>query len=106
MTTEQMNQKDSAKPSHDEIVVKVRYPAAPKPFVDPHTSRSETVGELQKRVMKAFEVQDASNPDGTTTQYSLYWGDVKLENPSQKMGDLVEHGHELSLKLVQLVVQG
>jgi hypothetical protein len=106
MNTEQIDQKDSPKPSHDEIVVRVRYPAAPKPFVDPHASRSETVGALQMRVMGAFEVQDTSNPDGSTTQYSLYLGDVKLENPSQALGKLDEQAHELALKLVQLVVQG
>lgn len=91
---------------HNVLVVKVRYPGAPIPFVDPHASRAETVAALQKRVMHEFEVKDIQNPDGTTTVYSLYHENVKLEDPSETLGEIAGERQELDLKLVQFVHQG
>lgn len=109
MNTHQIDHQDADKSENREhkfVVVKVRYPAASKPFIDPQASLTETIGQLQKRVMDAFEVLDTSNPDGSTTQYSLYSGDAKLDNASQTLVEIAEHHHEISLKLVQLVHQG
>jgi hypothetical protein len=94
---------EHAVPAHLEI--SIRFPAATKPFVDPHASRTETVGALKVRVLAAFAVSENSGPDGQTL-YFLYYGDARLEDSSQTLGEIAGDKHALKLKLVQQLIQG
>jgi hypothetical protein len=84
----------------------VHYIAAPKPFKDEHADRNETVGHLKSRVLVAFGLTEGSTADGATVNYTLYHNKEVLENPQQKLGDLINEHQELELKLAQQIVQG
>lgn len=102
-TQNQETAANHAAPAH--LEVSIRYPAATKPFVDPHASPSETVGALKVRVLAAFEVTETSGPDGQTL-FFLYFGDERIDDPSRMLGQIAGDKHSLKLKLVQQLVQG
>lgn len=89
----------------DLINVQVRYPAAPKPFVDPKAQPSETVGQLKARVLKAFEVAETQTPEQQVL-YFIYLGDEKLDDLNRTLGDITGKDRVLKLKLVQQIIQG
>lgn len=89
----------------NQINVHVRYPAASKPFVDPHTQPEEALQSLKARVLVAFELQEIQDGNQTVL-YFLYKEDQKLENLSMTVGQLAGEHHELKLRLVQQIVQG
>lgn len=91
--------------AHDHIEVAVRYPAAPKPFIDPKASRAETLGHLKARVLSAFGLTEISGADGQTL-YFLYHDNTRLDDVNQTLGQIAGHEHTLKLKLVQQLVQG
>ncbi len=91
--------------AHRHLTVQVRYPAAPRPFVDSHASPTETVGQLKARVLDAFEVSETSGPDGQTL-YILYHEDERLDDLARTLGQIAGREHVLKLKLVQQLVQG
>lgn len=92
-------------PAPHHIEISIRFPAAPKPFIDPHASPTETIGQLKVRVFSAFGVEETSGPDGQTL-YFLYFGDDRLDDPSRTLGQIAGEKHKLKLKLVQQLVQG
>lgn len=91
--------------THHHLTVQVRYPAAPRPFIDSHVSPTETVGQLKARILDAFEVSETSGPDGQTL-YILYHEDERLDDMARTLGQIAGHEHVLKLKLVQQLVQG
>lgn len=88
-----------------EINVHVRYPAAPKPYVDPHAKPEETLQSLKSRVLQAFELKEIEDGNQTVL-YFLYKEDQKLENLTVTLAQLVGEHHEIKLRLVQQIVQG
>lgn len=93
------------KAAPDVINVQVRYPAAPKPFIDPRAQASETVGHLKARVLAAFEISETQTPDQQVL-FFLYLEDQKLENLQQTLEQLAGRDRVLKLRLVQQIVQG
>lgn len=92
--------------AHDRITLHVRFPAAPKPFIDPHADPSETIGHLKARILSAFELTETSDPNGQTL-YILYTdNDVRLDNAALTLGEVAGNEHLLKLKLVQQLTQG
>lgn len=90
-------------PNH--INVTVRYPAATKPFVDPHADPHETVEHLKARVLDAFQVQEIRTPDSSTL-YFLFHDNQRLDNPSATLLEIADSEHHVKLRLVQQIIQG
>jgi hypothetical protein len=96
----------SNKPEPKKFEVMVRYPAATRPFVDPHADPQETLASLKARVLKAFQLEEIQDPN-QTIQYFLYdEKDTKLENLSLTLADIADGKHVIKLKLVQQIIQG
>lgn len=88
--------------------VTVRYAAAPKPFEDDESERTETVGALKARVLNKFGLAEgaAAGTDGSTIHYKLYHGKDELTDPSRAVGDVAGPAQALQLKLSQFIQQG
>lgn len=99
------SQPSAAEHAAQHLTVQVRFPAAPRPFVDPHADPLETIAHLQARVLSAFGLTETSGPGGQPL-YLLYFADARLDDPNRTLGQIAGHAHELKLKLVQQLIQG
>jgi hypothetical protein len=88
------------------VKVIVTYPPAVKPFKDDSASRTEQLGSLKTRILKAFELVEGSTPDGNQVTYHLFDGKVPLEDLGRTLGDLAGERPTLTLKMAQRIVQG
>jgi len=86
--------------------ITVTYPAAKKPFEDHDASPDETLASLKARVLNAFDLEETTAPDGTTTTFKFYHGKEALEDLTRTLGSLAGQAHALSLKLSQQITQG
>lgn len=96
---------DKAAPHKDSLVVKVRYIAARKQFVDPKASELETLAELKPRVLSFFGLVEG-NVDGGTKTYQYVLDGVVLTDLSATLGSLAKGKHEIDFVLVERFEQG
>lgn len=89
----------------NKLHVVVHYPAAEEPFKD-GAERSETVGQLKVRALKAFGLTEGQLPDGNIAAYTLYHHKTPLENLNQTLGEIAGEQKVLQLKLSQQITQG
>src|SRR5690242_12320226 len=66
--------------AHRLEVLQVRYPPAPKPFIDHHPDPSETIGSLRQRAKTFFGVADTTLSNGDRILFYLIFGRDRLEN--------------------------
>lgn len=96
---------DKAAPHKDSLVVKVRYIAAKKQFVDPQASEQETLAELKPRVLSFFGLVEGS-VDGGTKTYQYVLNGVVLTDLSATLGSHAKGKHEIDFDLVERFEQG
>ncbi|MBI3894357.1 MAG: hypothetical protein HY313_00350 [Acidobacteria bacterium] len=89
----------------DLINVQVRYPAAPRPFIDPKAQAAETLGQLKSRVLAAFEVAETQGPEQQVL-FFFYHENERLDDLTRTLGQIAGEDRVLKLKLVQQIVQG
>lgn len=96
---------DKAAPLKNSLVVKVRYIAAKKQFVDPKASEKETLGELKPRVLSFFGLIEG-NVNGGTKTYQYVLNGVVLTDLSSTLGLLAKGKREIDFDLVERFEQG
>lgn len=90
---------------HDTLVVRVRYVAAPKPYVDPKAAVGETLAELKSQVLQHFGLVEG-DVDGGRKVYVFSAHDVIQTDLSVTLGNLARGKHELEMNLLEQFVQG
>jgi hypothetical protein len=90
---------------HEKLKVTVHYPAAKHPYEQEDAHRTETVGDLKKKVLDYFHLTEGQH-DGKTFVYTLYHHKTPLEDLNETIGKIAGADDKLVLKLSQQVIQG
>lgn len=90
---------------HNSVVLKVRYIAARKRFIDQCAPRDESLSALKPRVLEFYGLAEGSVEGGTKT-YHFAQGGVVLTDLSATLGSLAHGKHELDLDLIERFEQG
>ena len=96
---------DKAAPLKNSLVVKIRYIAAKKQFVDPKANEKETLAELKPRVLSFFGLVEG-NVNGGTKTYQFVLNGVVLTDLNATLGSLAKGKHEIDFDLVERFEQG
>lgn len=89
----------------DTLVLRVRYLASPRPYVDPNASPSETLATLKPVVLNYFGLVEGV-VDGGRKEYAFSAHGVIQSNLDESLGHLAQGKHELELKLLEQFIQG
>ena len=81
------------------INLEVFFAAVPRPYTQQHASPSETIGELLKAVLAAFQLPN----DG---EYSLRFENTPLSNLAETLAAIAGQRHDLKLTLVKQIISG
>lgn len=101
-----IQQGDKAAPSkNDSLVVKVRYLAARRQFVDPKAKASETLAELKPRVLAFFDLAEGAFNGGTKIYQFVHDNQVQT-NLNVTLGSIGDRNRELELMLIEQFEQG
>ncbi len=87
------------------LVVKVRYIAARKHYIDQHAAENETLASLKSPVLAFFGLAEGTVEGGTKT-YEFSKDGVIENNLQVTLGSLAQGKHELKLDLVERFEQG
>ncbi len=87
------------------LVVKVRYIAARKLFIDHEANRQETLSELKPRVLGFFGLVEG-NTDGGAKTYRFVLDGFELTDLNATLGSLAEGKYEIDFILNEQFVQG
>jgi hypothetical protein len=87
------------------IVVRVRYIAARKQFVDPKALPAETLADLKPRVLNFYNLVEGGASGGTKTYYFAVDG-IAQTNLQETLDSLAKGKHELELDLLERFEQG
>lgn len=94
-----------ASPSKNSLVVKVRYLAARRPFVDPQAQPEETLANLKPRVLAFFELVEGAVNGGTKIYQFVHENEV-LTNLNVTLESIADGKHEVDLMLIEQFEQG
>ncbi len=98
--------KDGGQNAHQKaIVLKVRYIAAKKQFVDPKANPNDTLALVKPAVLEFFQLVEG-NVNGGTKLYNFALDGILLTNLSASLLSLAENKHELTLDLIERFEQG
>jgi hypothetical protein len=92
--------------AHQLEVLQVRYPPAPKPFIEHHPDPSETIGSLRERAKTFFGVADTTLPNGDRILFYLIFGRDRLENDAATVGSVVGDDPAPHFRLGKQHIQG
>lgn len=90
---------------HDTLVLRVRYLASPKPYVEAKAPLSETLATLKPVVLNHFGLVEGP-VDGGRKEYAFSAHGVIQSNLDESLGNLAQGKHELELKLLEQFIQG
>jgi len=90
---------------HDTLVLRVRYLASPKPYVEAKAPPSETLATLKPVVLNHFGLVEGP-VDGGRKEYAFSAHGVIQSNLNETLGDLAHGKHELELQLLEQFIQG
>jgi hypothetical protein len=102
MNTTTAGEKDAPK---QELVLRVRYAPIKAPQVEPHMLSSTTLADVKALALKNFGLVEGA-VDGGTKTYQLSFDDIVQTNMSLMLGQLVTHGSQVDLLLIEQFVQG
>lgn len=94
-----------ATPSKNSLVVKVRYLAVGRPFVEPKADSNESLASLKPRVLGFFELAEGT-ANGGTKVYQFVHGSEVLTDLSVTLGSIAEGKKEVDLMLIEQFEQG
>lgn len=83
---------------HDMVVLRVRYIAARKRFIDAHAQKTESLSALKPRVLDFYGLAEGGADGGTKTYHFSLEGRV-LTDLGATLGSLSHPKHELELDL-------
>ena len=87
------------------LVLRVRYLASPKPYLDLKAPLTETLGTLKPVVLNHFGLAEGT-VDGGHKEYALCAHGVIQSNLNETLASLAHGKHELELKLLEQFIQG
>ncbi len=87
------------------LVLRVRYLASPKPFVDPKAEPATTLALLKPKMLAHFGLTEG-DANGGRKEYAFAAHGVIQSNLSITLGELAHGKHELELKLLEQFIQG
>lgn len=87
------------------LVLRVRYLASPKPYIDPKAPLTETLGTLKPVVLSHFGLVEGP-VDGGRKEYAFSAHGVIQSDLTETLGHLAHGKHELELKLLEQFIQG
>lgn len=90
---------------HDTLVLRVRYLASPKPYVEPKAALTETLATLKPVILGHFGLVEGA-VDGGRKEYAFAAGGIVQTNLSETLGHLAQGKHELELSLLEQFIQG
>lgn len=90
---------------NDTLVLRVRYIAARKPYVDPKAAADETLTELKPQVLKHFGLVEG-DVEGGRKAYVFSVHDVIQTDLAVTLGSLAHHKHELEMDMLEQFIQG
>ena len=89
----------------DTLVLRVRYLASPKPFVDPKAQPATTLAQLKPQMLTHFGLTEG-DANGGRKEYAFSADDVIQSNLGVTLAELAHGKRELELKLLEQFNQG
>lgn len=99
------NSGDAVEHKKDELLVQVRYLAVHQPYLEPHATITDTLGQLKARALTHFELVEGDANGGRKT-YSLSLEGETLTDMNATLGSLANGKHRLEFTLVEQFIQG
>lgn len=87
------------------LVLRVDYAPVKKPLVEPHAEGGMTLAQVKTLALDHFKVVEGEVAGGTKV-YQLSFEDVVQSNLNATLDDLVKHGRQVELLLIEQFIQG